>query len=94
MKRFYVFAVTVLLAFACTEIVPEAADSPLGPAVQMSESAAGTAALTPELSVSTTCQSFSQELDEVNEQLATTPNSDELQHKQAALGAIVADVCH
>jgi hypothetical protein len=77
---------------ACTEIVPEAADSPTGPEVQMSQSEAAVTA--PALGVSTTCQSFQKELDAVNEQLSADANSTELQEKQAALSAIVADVCN
>jgi hypothetical protein len=93
MKRFFPFTFVALLVYSCTEIVPEAADGPLGPAVQMSASSAD-AEIAPELSVSTTCQSFRRELDEVNEQLAASPDAMELQQKQVALGSIVADVCN
>jgi hypothetical protein len=83
----------VILGLAgCTEIAPEAADSPVGPAVQMSQSEA--AAVAPALNASTTCQSFQKELDAVNEQLAADTTSTELQDKHAALSAIVADVCN
>jgi len=87
-----VAALLVLGLAACTEIVPESADSPTGPEVQMSQSEAAAAA--PALSVSTTCQSFQKELDGVNEQLSAHANSVELQEKQSALSAIVADVCN
>lgn len=83
----------VAVAAACSEIAPEAADSPLAPVAQMSESDAG-AAVAPALGVSTTCQSFRKELDAVNEQLSADANELELQQKQAALAAIVADVCN
>jgi hypothetical protein len=84
----------MLLALAaCSEIVPETADSPTGPEVQMSQSDAGAVAASP-LAVSTTCQSFRKELDEVNAQLAAQSDAVELQQKQVALAAIVADVCN
>ena len=85
-------ALLVLGLAACTEIVPEAADSPTGPEVQMSQTEAS--AVAPPLGVSTTCQSFRKELDAVNEQLSANATDPELQEKQAALSAIVADVCN
>lgn len=85
-------ALVVLGVAACTEIAPEAADSPTGPAVQQSQSSA--AAVAPALSVSTTCQSFQKELNTVNEQLSANANSVEVQERQTALSAIVADVCN
>jgi hypothetical protein len=96
MTRYFRLIATLLVAAAataCSEIVPEAADSPVGPVVQLSESDAG-AAVAPPLGVSTTCQSFRKELDAVNEALSTEANVSELQQKQAALAAIVADVCN
>jgi hypothetical protein len=95
MKRSHRLSIAlVALGFAaCSEIVPEAADSPLGPAVQMSQTEAGAEAAA-SLTVSTTCLSFRKELDDVNEQLAANASAPELQEKQAALAAIVADVCN
>jgi hypothetical protein len=78
---------------ACTELAPEAADGPLAPEAQMSQAEAGSAA-TPGLGVSTTCQSFRKELDAINEQLSANATDTDRQHKQAALTAIVADVCN
>jgi hypothetical protein len=88
----FVTALLVLGVAACTEMVPEAADSPTGPEVQMNQSEA--AATAPALGASTTCLSFQKELDGVNVQLAADRNSAELQDKQTALSAIVADVCN
>jgi hypothetical protein len=89
MKLTLRFLPALVLAFAaCTEIVPEAADSPLAPEAQMSE------AVAPALGVSTTCHSFRKELDSVNEQLSANTAAPELQQKQAALSVIVADVCN
>jgi hypothetical protein len=93
MTRSFLLTALVLALAACSELVPEAADSPVGPAVQMNQTDAG-AAVAAALTVSTTCQSFRTELDDVNEQLAAKGEMPELQEKQAALTAIVADVCN
>jgi hypothetical protein len=93
MIRSLLLTAMVLALGACSEIVPEAADSPLGPAVQMNQTEAGAEAAAA-LTVSTTCLSFRKELDDVNGQLAANANAPELQEKQAALAAIVADVCN
>jgi hypothetical protein len=94
MKRIFLSTVAVLVVFACKEIVAEPAGTRVGPAIQRSESGAGAEAVVPEARVSTTCQSFRKELDAGRERLTAETHTNEFERKQAALRAIVADVCH
>ena len=94
MKHFFLLSVAMLVAFACTEIVLEPADTVVGRGTQMSELGADAAAMAPDGSVSTTCRSYRSELEVVSNQLTAETRTDGLEQKHTALSAIVADVCH
>jgi hypothetical protein len=93
--RMVLLTVLVLGMASCMDDEPEVAKSPVEPAVQQTQVEAGsTAAASAIPTVSTPCQSYRKELDEVTAQLAQTPGVAELEQKKAGLTAIVADVCN